>query len=82
MNVTGGRLWYRVVGHGSGTPVVLVHGCCGAASYYLNPRRALADGRPVIFFDQLGTGRSEHPSDTTFWAVSHRVEELERLPIG
>lgn len=79
IDVPGGQVWYRVVGHGPGTPLLLVHGCCGAASYYLKPLAALANERPVIFYDQLGAGHSDHPSDTTIWAINRRVEEIERL---
>lgn len=75
----GGRVWYRIVGTGRGLPLLVLHGCCGAASYYLKPLAALADGRSVIFYDQLGTGHSDHPSDTTIWAISRRVEELARV---
>jgi proline iminopeptidase len=58
---------------------VLVHGSGGPGSFYLNPLAALATGRPVVSYDQLGTGRSDHPADTTFWAVPRLVEELEQL---
>lgn len=27
----------------------------------------LGDVRPVIFYDQLGSGRSDKPTDTTLW---------------
>lgn len=77
--VPGGRIWYRVVGSGPGTPVVLLHGGPGVPSYYLNPLAALADERPVIFYDQLGTGRSDTTTDTTLWTVPHFVAELDSL---
>ncbi|HSB55775.1 MAG TPA: alpha/beta fold hydrolase, partial [Gemmatimonadales bacterium] len=77
--VPGGQIWYRVVGTGRGTPLVLVHGCCGAASYYLDPLADLGRDRPVVFYDQLGTGRSDLTTDTMVWAPERRVGELHLL---
>jgi proline iminopeptidase len=79
VDVPGGRIWYRIVGSGKRTPLVLLHGGPGAPSYYLNPLAALADERPVIFYDQLGAGRAEKPTDVTLWRVERFVEELSRL---
>jgi len=79
VEVPGGRIWYRIVGSGNRTPLVLLHGGPGAPSYYLNPLAALADERPVIFYDQLGAGRSDRPTDVTLWRIDRFVEELSRL---
>ncbi len=79
VEVPGGRIWYRIAGGGTRTPLVLLHGGPGAPSYYLNPLAALADERPVIFYDQLGAGRSDKPTDITLWRVERFVEELTRL---
>jgi len=35
--------------------------------------------RKVIFFDQLGCGKSDHISDTTLMTVDHYVEELQMV---
>lgn len=77
--VPGGRIWYRVVGSGPGTPLLLIHGGPGGRSCGLHELRALADERPVIFYDQLGTGRSERPADTTYWTVPHFVDEVDAI---
>lgn len=79
VSVPGGRLWYRVVGKGRRTPLLLVHGCCGVGSYYLAPLAALADERPVIFYDQIDNGRSDRTNDTTYWRMPHFVEEIARV---
>ena len=39
----------------------------------------LSDERPVVFYDQLGAGRSERPADVTLWRVERFVEELAQL---
>jgi proline iminopeptidase len=76
--VTGGKVWYKLVGaEKQGIPLLTVHGGPGAPHDYLDPLEALADERPVIFYDQLGCGHSERPSDTTLWQVERFVEELE-----
>jgi proline iminopeptidase len=40
---------------------------------------ALADERPVILYDQLGSGRSDRPTDTTLFTVDRYVRELQTL---
>jgi proline-specific peptidase len=77
--VPGGRVWYRIVGSGARTPLLVIHGGPGVPSYYLKPLAKLADERPVIFYDQLGAGRSDHPSDTTLWRMERFVDELGRV---
>jgi proline iminopeptidase len=79
IQVTGGKVWYRVVGTGQGTPLLLLHGGPGFTSHYLDPLRRLADERPVVFYDQLGAGRSEKPADVSLWRVERFVEELAQL---
>ena len=79
LNVTGGKIWYNVVGNGDKTPLVLLHGGPAYTSYYLNPLKALADERPVIFYDQLGCGRSDRITDTSLMTREHYVEELHEL---
>jgi proline-specific peptidase len=75
-DVPSARVWYRVVGSGEATPLLLLHGGPGAGSTYLKPLAALADERPVIFYDQLGGGRSDTPNDTTLWTTERYVREL------
>ena len=77
--VEGGGIWYRVVGSGTGTPVILLHGGPGFSSYYLKAMEALGNDRPVIRFDQLGSGRSDVTSDTTLFTIPTFVEQLDAL---
>ncbi len=76
VDVTGGRAWYRIVGSGTETPALLLHGGPGASSAYFEPLAALSDERPVIFYDQLGGGRSDRPDDPSLWTKERFVEEL------
>ena len=76
IDVPGGKVWYQVVGAGHRTPLLVLHGGPGGSSYYLKPLGALGDDRPVIFYDQLGGGRSDKPSDTTLWKMERFVDEV------
>ena len=79
INVTGGKVWYRIVGSGNKTPLLLLHGGPGSTSYYLNPLRELGKDRPVIFFDQLGCGRSDRITDTTLMTLENYTDEVEQV---
>lgn len=76
IDVPGGRVWYRRIGNGPGTPILALHGGPGGTSCRFEVLAPLARERPVIFYDQLGSGRSDHPSDTSLWNVSRFVAEL------
>ena len=77
--VSGGKIWYKVSGNGTGIPVVLIHGGPGASSFYLKPFEELGNDRQVIRYDQLGSGKSTYTEDTTMFTVEQRVTELDSL---
>lgn len=80
IQVDGGHVWYRCVGEGPGTPVLLLHGGPGSSSIGTDRWLGdLPDQRPVICYDQLGGGRSSWPDDTSLWTVDHFVAELARV---
>lgn len=77
--VQGGTIWYRVTGSGAATPLVLLHGGPGYSSFYLKPLEQLNDERRVVIYDQLGSGKSEHVTDTTLFTIPRFVAELDSL---
>jgi proline iminopeptidase len=79
IEVTGGKVWYKITGEGNRTPVLILHGGPGATSYYLKPLAALSANRPVIFFDQLGCGRSTLQMDTSQMNIDFYVEEVHQV---
>ncbi len=79
IEVPGGKVWYKIVGEGRQTPVLVLHGGPGATSYYLRPLEALAQDRPVIFFDQLGCGRSTLKMDTSQMNIPFYVDEVKHV---
>ena len=46
---------------------------------YLGSLSALGNERRVIFYDQLGSGRSDRPSDMKLWTLDRFVEELAQI---
>jgi len=80
IEVPGGSVWYSITGKDKpGVPLVVLHGGPGVPHNYLLPLVALADERPVIFYDQLGCGNSAKTGDTTLWNTGRFVEELKLL---
>jgi proline iminopeptidase len=77
--VPGGRIWYGIEGRGGATPLLVVHGGPGAPHDYLKPHAALGAERPVIFYDQLGCGKSEQPNNPALWKLPRFVDELAAL---
>ena len=79
---SGHQTWYRVVGDREAPgkmPLLCLHGGPGMTHNYIEALEALADRRQVIFYDQLGCGRSDRPDDTSLWTVDRFVEELAQV---
>jgi L-proline amide hydrolase len=81
----GFRTWYRVVGEGEDAgklPLLCLHGGPGATWHHMEPYEALAaDGRRVIFYDQLGCGNSglSEPHETSMWTPQLYVREVQAV---
>ena len=78
-DVPGGKVWWMRVGLGPKTPLLLLHGGPGAGHNYLLSMKALADERPVIFYDQLGCGRSDAPENDSLYTIPRSVEEVDAV---
>jgi proline-specific peptidase len=77
----GYRTWYQAVGDPANDaarpPLLALHGGPGAPHDYLENIANLAkDGRRVIFYDQLGCGRSDKTGKPEIYTVPLFVEEL------
>lgn len=79
INVKGGKMWYRILGEGNETPLVLTHGGPGGTSRSFYLFAPLSEDRPIILFDQLGSGRSDHHNDTSLLKVQDFVEQVAAL---
>lgn len=82
VQVRGGPVWYEIAGgqeESEGIPLLSLHGGPGGTSCGMQLLYPLSDERPVIRYDQLGSGRSGRPSDTSLWERDRFVEALHTL---
>ena len=82
INVEDGyKVWTKSIGGSSKnarTPLLVLHGGPGMAHDYLDNLEALAsDTQKVVFYDQLGCGRSDTPNDPQRWKVPRFVTEVD-----
>ncbi|KAI0976247.1 proline iminopeptidase [Xylaria arbuscula] len=79
------KTWYKIIGGLETSPIIALHGGPGAGHEYMTPMTDLYDKykRPVIFYDQVGCGRStrfpEKNGDNSFWNFDLFLKELENL---
>ncbi len=74
--VPGGDVWFETVGSGDGIPLLTLHGGPGVGHDYLEPLSVLGTDRRVVFYDQLGCGRSDKPEDPSLWRIDRFVQEV------
>ena len=76
-----GRTYYRIVGKGDKTPLLLLHGGPGSTHNYFEVLDHLArdDGRPIIMYDQIGCGGSYIEGHPEYFTAEIWIEELIQL---
>ncbi|WP_405523186.1 proline iminopeptidase-family hydrolase [Streptomyces canus] len=82
VDFNGHSTWYRITGEPGRTPLVVLHGGPGAGHHYTLSIAGISEqGRPVIHYDQLGTGFSTHlpGKGADFWTVQLFLDELDNL---
>ncbi|WP_149274037.1 proline iminopeptidase-family hydrolase [Pareuzebyella sediminis] len=77
--VKGGEIWYGILGEGNKKPIMLLHGGPGSTSQYFYQLEPLSEERPIILFDQLGSGRSTYHTDTTLMTIPNFVSQVAKL---
>lgn len=82
VEVEGGKIWYGIMGEGNNTPLLCMHGGPGGTSRSFYHLAELSKNRPVILFDQLGSGRSDRHQDTSLLKVELFVEQVKALRDG
>jgi proline-specific peptidase len=75
------RIYYKIFGveQTAKSPLLVLHGGPGSAHNYMLGLSALATDRPVVFYDQLGCGLSDHPDDVSLSTVQTFVDELAQV---
>ncbi len=79
VTVEGGKIWYRILGEGKRTPVLLLHGGPGGTHRSFYQFEPIAQDRPLILFDQLGSGKSGVHQDTSLLRVEKFVAQVHAL---
>lgn len=79
VEVPGGKVFYKTMGGGDKTPLLLLHGGPGGRSCAFSVLADLATDRRVIRYDQLGSGQSDRPTDLSLWQTARFVDELDAL---
>jgi proline iminopeptidase len=75
------RVWVKRVGNNPGLRVLLLHGGPGSTHEYLEACDSYlpAAGVEYYYYDQLGSGFSDQPSDPSLWELDRFVDEVEQV---
>jgi len=76
------RLWFGKIGKVDKLPLLVLHGGPGGNHHNLVPLQALSNERTVIFYDQLGCGNSDRPTDPSLWSAKRYFEEVRAVRDG
>jgi proline iminopeptidase len=83
VNVQGGKIWFQMYTNNESphtVPIIILHGGPGTPHNYLLNLSELVKYRTVIFYDQLGCGKSSLQSNQKeLWTITRFVSELEEL---
>ena len=75
------NVWTKKIGNNPKIKVLLLNGGPGATHEYFECMESFlpAEGIELIYYDQLGTGNSDNPKDTSMWSLPRYVEEVEQV---
>lgn len=77
------NIWTKRIGNNPKVKILLLAGALVVLMSILNALRFLpAEDIEMIYYDQLGCGRSENPKDTSLWDLARYVEEVEQVRIS
>jgi proline iminopeptidase len=75
----GAQIFYRILGSGADTVIVLHGGPGFTMDYFYSDLAPLADGRALLFYDQRGAGKSTLVSDSAALTAQRFVADLEAV---
>jgi len=75
------NVWTKRVGNNPRMKLLLLHGGPGATDEYFECFDSFlpAEGIEYIYYDQLGSARSDQPKDLDLWQTERFVEEVEQV---
>ncbi len=75
------NVWTKRVGNNPKLKVLLLHGGPGATHEYFEAFDSFLPARGIeyYYYDQLGSGNSDRPTDTSLWTLPRFVEEVEQV---
>ncbi len=75
------RVWTKRTGNNPRLKLLLLHGGPGATHEYFEGFDSVlpAHGIEYYYYDQLGSGNSDRPTDTSLWTTARFVEEVEQV---
>jgi proline iminopeptidase len=75
------HVWTKRVGNNPKLKLLLLHGGPGATHEYFEAFDSFlpAEGIEYIYYDQLGSGNSDKPTDHSLWTIDRFVEEVEQV---
>ncbi|OQP42944.1 hypothetical protein A4H97_12390 [Niastella yeongjuensis] len=77
------QVWTKKIGDGK-IKVLLLHGGPGVNHDYFECFEDFLpkEGMEIYYYDQLGSGYSDNPSDTSLWHLPRFIEEVEQVRKG
>ncbi len=75
------RVWTKRVGNSPHKKVLLLHGGPGGTHEYFEAADSYFPGAGIeyYYYDQLESGRSDRPADSTLWTIDRFVSEVEQV---
>ncbi|MBD3581162.1 proline iminopeptidase-family hydrolase [Flavobacterium selenitireducens] len=75
------KVWTKRFGNNPKMKLLLLNGGPGASHEYFECMENFLPEKEIefIYYDQLGTGFSDNPNDTTLWDLPRYVEEVEQV---
>ena len=75
------NVWTKRIGNNPKIKLLLLNGGPGMSHEYFEAMESFLpkEGIEFIYYDQLGTGFSDNPNDTTMWDLPRYVEEVEQV---
>lgn len=75
------KVWTKRIGNNPKMKLLLLSGGPGCSHEYFECMESFlpAEGIEIIYYDQIGTGLSDNPNDTTMWDLPRYVEEVEQV---